>query len=68
MSFKCPKCGALLTVTVAQTGPAKTLAQIKTLFPKDLEEMLTFTDAGDYYLVKPRQFLGKQTFGKVQPL
>ena len=63
--FQCPHCGARLTVTAAQPGPAKTLAQIKALFPHDLEEMLTFEDSGDCYLVKPRQFLGSDTFAKI---
>lgn len=63
--FKCPHCGAILTVSTAKTGPTKTLDQIKALFPKDLEEMLTFTETGEYYIVKPRQFLGSDNFAKI---
>jgi len=63
--FKCPNCGTLLTVTTAQTGPVKTLDQIKALFPRDLEEMLAFEDSSSYYIVKPRQFLGSDNFGKI---
>ena len=63
--FQCPNCGTTLTVTIAQKGPAKTLDQITALFPKDLEEMLTFEDSESYFIVKPRQFLGSDTFAKI---
>lgn len=41
------------------------IEQVKMLFPEDLEQLLTFTDEGDHIKVKPRQFLGSDSFAKV---
>ena len=52
--------------TSAQVQPASDMLQkIKQLFPRDLEEMLSFEESGEYVVVKPRQYLGRDNFGKI---
>ncbi len=43
----------------------RTIDDIKTLFPKDLEEMLVFEEMEEDIIVKPRQFLGSENFAKI---
>jgi len=43
----------------------RTIDDIKTLFPKDLEEMLSFEVMEEDIIVKPRQFLGSENFAKI---
>ena len=38
---------------------------IKTLFPRDLGEMLMFEEKEEDIIVKPRQFLGSENFAKI---
>ena len=40
----------------------------KIWFPKDLEEMLVFEDAGSYIKIKPRQYLGSGNFAKIMAI
>jgi hypothetical protein len=49
----------------AAPAEAQTIESVQTWFPKDLEEMLTFEDAGDYIMIKPRQYLGSENFAKI---
>jgi hypothetical protein len=65
--FVCPNCGAILTVTLKETVTrvTKTLDDIKILFPKDLEELVSFEDSEAYVIVKPRQYLGSENFAKI---
>jgi hypothetical protein len=49
----------------ATPAEAQTIESIQTWFPKDLEEMLTFEDAEDYIMIKPRQYLGSENFAKI---
>ena len=52
--------------TVApKEGETRTIDDIKTLFPKDLEEMLMFEEIEEDIIVKPRQFLGSENFAKI---
>ena len=52
--------------TTAQVQPASDMLQkIRVLFPKNLEEMLSFEESGEYVVVKPRQYLGSGNFAKV---
>lgn len=41
------------------------MEDVKRLFPEDLEELLTFEELEDHFMVKPRQFLGTDTFSEV---
>lgn len=67
VEFKCPKCGAILLISVKgiATTKSKTIDDVKILFPQDLEEMLTFEEAKDFIVVKPRRFLGSENFAKI---
>jgi len=38
---------------------------VRTLFPKELEDMLNFEETGKYIIVKPRQYLGSDNFAKI---
>lgn len=38
---------------------------VKTLFPSELEEMLSFEEVGEYIVVRPRRFLGSDNFAKI---
>ena len=47
------------------TGGMRTTEDVQVLFPKELEEMLTFEESGEYIVVKPRQYLGADNFAKI---
>ncbi len=51
--------------TPTPTEGIRTTEDIRVLFPKDLEEMLTFEESGEYIVVKPRQYLGSENFAKI---
>ena len=51
--------------TTTKPEPSNKLEEAKMLFPEDLENLLTFTDEETYIKVKPRQFLGSDSFAKV---
>ncbi len=53
------------TPTAAQM---RTVADIKTVFPQELESMLFFEDTGKYIVIKPRQYLGSENFAKIASL
>lgn len=46
-------------------GEMKTIDDIKTLFPKDLGEMLMFEEVEEDIIIKPRQYLGSENFAKI---
>jgi len=64
--FRCPKCGAALTVA-ANAEPKKTLLtqDAKALFPKELEELLNFEENQNYIILKTKRFLGSEDFAKI---
>lgn len=41
---------------------------VRTLFPKDLEDMLLFEEKKEYIVIKPRQYLGSENFAKIASL
>jgi len=41
------------------------VAAIKAKFPEELKEILTFEAVGEYVVIKPRQYLGSETFAKI---
>ena len=58
--------GAPETVpTPTPTAEMRTTDDVRVLFPKDLEEMLTFEESEEYVVVKPRQYLGSDNFAKI---
>lgn len=64
--FRCPKCGATLTVAT-NIEPKRTLLtqDVKAIFPKELEDLLTFEENQDYIILKTRRFLGSENFAKI---
>jgi len=47
------------------TEKMRSVADIRTLFPRDLEDMLAFEEMGKYIIIKPRQYLGSENFAKI---
>ena len=43
----------------------KSIEDIRTAFPEDLENLLSFEEKDEYIMVKPRQFLGSENFAKI---
>lgn len=48
-----------------QATHAPKTQDVRILFPKDLEAMLTFEETGNYIVIKPRQYLGSENFSKI---
>jgi len=46
----------------------RSVADVRTMFPKELEDMLTFEETGKYIIIKPRQYLGSENFAKIASL
>jgi len=46
----------------------RSVADIRTMFPKELEDMLFFEETGKYIVIKPRQYLGSENFAKIASL
>ncbi|HKZ93221.1 MAG TPA: hypothetical protein VJ249_01395 [Candidatus Bathyarchaeia archaeon] len=66
--LKAPETGAPAPAPVAPAPPAarmRSVVDIKTGFPKELESMLFFEDSGNYIVIKPRQYLGSENFAKI---
>jgi len=51
--------------TPAPAGPLRSVKDIRTLFPKEFEDMLNFEETPKYIIIKPRQFLGSENFAKI---
>jgi len=75
VEFRCPSCGAVLTVTVKKAVPAETAAEttaetksvegVKALFPEELKKLLSFEELEDHIVITPLGFLGTERFSKV---
>ncbi len=51
---------------VSQPSPVgRGVEDIRMMFSKELEELLSFEDAGGFIKVKPRQYLGSDNFAKI---
>jgi hypothetical protein len=48
-----------------QPKKAMSIEDAKTLFPSELEAMLSFEEKEGYILMRPRQFLGSDNFAKI---
>lgn len=64
--------GVSAPAPVPAPAPAPTPAErmrsvkdIRTLFPKELEDMLNFDETAQYIIIKPRQYLGSENFAKI---
>jgi len=49
----------------APAGPLRSAKDVRTLFPKEFEDMLNFEETPKYIIIKPRQFLGSENFAKI---
>jgi len=56
---------APVSVPSAPAEKVRSVADVRTLFSKDLEDMLAFEEMGKYIIIKPRQYLGSENFAKV---
>ena len=59
------------TISPAEPTPTarmRSVADLRTMFPKELENMLTFEETGKYIVIKPRQYLGSENFAKIASL
>lgn len=65
--FVCPKCGAVLIVSAKAEQPkrALTVEDAKTLFPPELEQLLTFQENQDHIILKTKKFLASGDFAKI---
>jgi len=43
----------------------RSVKDVRTLFPKELEDMLNFDETPQYIIIKPRQYLGSENFAKI---
>jgi len=53
-----------IVASLKQTMPPKSV-DIKDNFPEELANILSFEFEGDYIVIRPRQFLGSDSFAKV---
>jgi len=68
------KVASPVTPAPAPAAPApstmqmRTVADVRAVFPKELESMLFFEDTGKFIIIKPRQYLGSENFAKIASL
>ena len=70
------KATGALTPAPAPVAPAaptptmrmRSVADVRTIFPKELENILAFEEAGTYIVIKPRQYLGSENVAKFASL
>ncbi len=56
---------ALAPAPSAVEGKKRSADDVRTLFPKDLEDMLLFEEEKEHIVIKPRQYLGSENFAKI---
>lgn len=49
----------------AGTAATRGVEDVKMLFSRDLEDMLSFDEKGEFIVVKPLQYLGSDNFAKI---
>jgi isocitrate/isopropylmalate dehydrogenase len=50
---------------ISQLSPIKSIAELKAKIPSDTQDLLTFEETEQFYIIKPRQYLGAENFAKV---
>jgi hypothetical protein len=66
--FTCPSCGAKLQVylpTPKEQPKTRTTQEILALFPAELQKLISLEESSQYFIIKPRQFLGSENFAKI---
>lgn len=56
---------AVTPAPTPQPTQLRTIEDIRMMFPKELEDMLTFEEKEDHIMIKPRQYLGSENFAKI---
>jgi len=59
---------ALKGISVPAAAPPGRIGAIedaKSLFPRDLEEMLEFEETDEFIIIRPRRYLGSENFAKI---
>ncbi len=51
--------------TPSAAAGMRSIVDIRSAFPKELENMLFFEDAGTHIIIKPRAYLGSENFAKI---
>jgi len=54
--------------SMAPAQQMRSIEDTRTLFPRELENLLHFEETPEYIIIKPRQFLGSENFGKVRSI
>ncbi len=52
-------------IPAAPTEGMRSVEDVRVSFSSDLEEMLTFEEAENYIVIKPRKFLGSDNFARI---
>jgi len=65
VSVPAPPAASAPTPAAATAERLRSVKDIRTLFPKELEDMLNFEETGNYIIIKPRQYLGSENFAKI---
>ena len=56
---------ASTTVIHEGSEKMKSVEEVRTSFPPDLENLLNIEERNDYIIIKPKQFLGSENFAKI---
>lgn len=54
-----------LTPMIKPASKKKSIIDVQSKFPKNLEKLLEFRDKPEYIIIKPKQFLGSENFAKI---
>jgi hypothetical protein len=62
-----PKVAPAVTVpsTPSPSIKMRSVADVRTMFTEELENMLFFEETGKFIIIKPRQYLGSENFAKI---
>jgi chlorite dismutase len=63
-----PASATIAPAVPTSTARMRSVAETRTIFPKELENMLTFEETEKYIVIKPRQYLGSENFAKIASL
>lgn len=63
-----PAAATAAPATPTPTVRMRSISDVRAIFPKELENMLTFEETGKYIVIKPRQYLGSENFAKIASL
>ena len=57
--------GPVPAAPIPSAGRGRSVVDVRSAFPKELENMLFFEEADKYVIIKPRQYLGSENFAKI---